>query len=203
MGLSRYLHYGGWWLYPLTSFNTNSDTSPMSRSRSGCATCKRRHRKCDETKPSCLQCQAQNIVCEGYDLVLRWDAGIPSQRRSAGTLIPVPLPDRSKKRRRIDEVESQLQDSEMSPVRQRLLLDAATRSNSQSLSPGDGLSTGLTRGNLDASPAKSSPQSLSTVDSPQTPTGHHPWPGRTERERFLFKQCTLIDTKLCFLSCKY
>lgn len=178
----------------------------MSRSRSGCATCKRRHRKCDETKPSCLQCRAQNIVCEGYELVLRWDAGIPSQRRSAGTVIPAgPLPDRSKKRRRIDEGESQLQDSEMSPVRQRRLLDAAVRSNSQSLSPGNDLSTGLTRGvgNPDASPAKSSPQSISTVDSPQTPTWHQPWPGRTERERFLFKQCMLIDTELCFLSCKY
>ncbi|KAJ4327288.1 hypothetical protein N0V84_002301 [Fusarium piperis] len=162
----------------------------MSRSRSGCATCKRRHRKCDETKPSCLQCQAQNIACEGYDLVLRWDAGIPS-RRSAGTVIPVgPLPDRSKKRRRLDEGEAQLQEPGTSSVRQRQLLDVTTRSNSQSLSPGHGPSTGLTRGveHLDASPITPSPQSFSTVDSPQTPTWHLPWPGRTERERFLFKQ---------------
>ncbi|KAM6515885.1 hypothetical protein FALCPG4_014091 [Fusarium falciforme] len=87
----------------------------------------------------------------------------------------------------------------MTPVRQRRLLDAATRSHSHSLSPGNDLSTGLTRGagNLDASPAKSSPQSLSTVDSPQTPTWHQPWPGRTERERFLFKQ--FCETTMFFL----
>ncbi|KAK7441502.1 hypothetical protein Landi51_10155 [Colletotrichum acutatum] len=53
----------------------------MSRSRSGCLTCKRRHRKCDETKPECLQCLGQGIKCAGYNVVLRWDAGIASRRR--------------------------------------------------------------------------------------------------------------------------
>lgn len=53
----------------------------MSRSRSGCLTCKRRHRKCDETKPECLQCLGQGMKCAGYNVVLRWDAGIASRRR--------------------------------------------------------------------------------------------------------------------------
>lgn len=156
----------------------HNKTSPMPRPGSGCATCKRRHRECDKTKPSCLQCQAQNIACEGYDAVLRWDAGMPSRRRSAGAVIPVgSLPDRSRKRRRLDEDETQLQEPGAPLARQRQLLDGTTRSNSQPLSPGHGRSTGLTRGveNLGA--------------SPQTPTRHAPWPGRTERERFLFKQC--------------
>ncbi|KAI3527822.1 hypothetical protein CSPX01_16693 [Colletotrichum filicis] len=60
----------------------------MSRSRSGCLTCKRRHCKCDETKPECLQCLGQGIKCAGYNVVLRWDAGIASRRRYTGALEP-------------------------------------------------------------------------------------------------------------------
>ncbi|KAK1509339.1 uncharacterized protein CCOS01_15433 [Colletotrichum costaricense] len=60
----------------------------MSRSRSGCLTCKRRHCKCDETKPECLQCLGQGIKCAGYNVVLRWDAGIASRRRYTGALKP-------------------------------------------------------------------------------------------------------------------
>ncbi|KAK1477280.1 hypothetical protein CCUS01_05098 [Colletotrichum cuscutae] len=60
----------------------------MSRSRSGCLTCKRRHCKCDETKPECLQCLGQGIKCAGYNVVLRWDAGIASRRRYTGAPEP-------------------------------------------------------------------------------------------------------------------
>lgn len=42
------------------------------RSRGGCATCKRRKRKCDETRPKCLACRAKGIECDGYDIRLRW-----------------------------------------------------------------------------------------------------------------------------------
>ncbi|KAL8960653.1 MAG: hypothetical protein Q9193_002676 [Seirophora villosa] len=41
----------------------------------GCQTCKQRHIKCDETRPSCLRCTKTRRVCPGYteglDLVLR------------------------------------------------------------------------------------------------------------------------------------
>lgn len=43
------------------------------RSRGGCATCKRRKRKCDETRPACMACRAKGIECDGYDIRLRWD----------------------------------------------------------------------------------------------------------------------------------
>lgn len=42
------------------------------RSRGGCATCKRRKRKCDETRPACMACRTKGIECDGYDIRLRW-----------------------------------------------------------------------------------------------------------------------------------
>ncbi|KAH6876827.1 hypothetical protein B0T10DRAFT_497333 [Thelonectria olida] len=34
--------------------------------RTGCATCKARHVKCDERKPTCLRCETARIPCDGY-----------------------------------------------------------------------------------------------------------------------------------------
>ncbi|CAG8886483.1 unnamed protein product [Penicillium egyptiacum] len=39
---------------------------PGRKTRSGCFTCKSRHVKCDEQKPSCLRCVATQRICEGY-----------------------------------------------------------------------------------------------------------------------------------------
>ncbi|KAF2009726.1 hypothetical protein BU24DRAFT_380357 [Aaosphaeria arxii CBS 175.79] len=38
----------------------------------GCRTCRRRHVKCDQVRPSCLACRAVNAVCEGYSSDVRW-----------------------------------------------------------------------------------------------------------------------------------
>ncbi|KAI9928662.1 hypothetical protein MW887_001878 [Aspergillus wentii] len=40
------------------------------RSRSGCLTCRRRHHKCDESKPTCLNCRLRGAKCEGYSITL-------------------------------------------------------------------------------------------------------------------------------------
>ncbi|KAH7230441.1 uncharacterized protein BKA55DRAFT_525710 [Fusarium redolens] len=37
-----------------------------SRARTGCATCEKRHVKCDETKPACLNCLKWRGSCDGY-----------------------------------------------------------------------------------------------------------------------------------------
>ena len=37
-----------------------------TRVRSGCLTCKRRRRKCDEEKPACRNCVSTNRICQGY-----------------------------------------------------------------------------------------------------------------------------------------
>ncbi|KAH7176999.1 hypothetical protein EDB81DRAFT_773892 [Dactylonectria macrodidyma] len=42
------------------------------RSRSGCVTCKGRHLKCDETKPTCEVCASRGVECGGYSRALRW-----------------------------------------------------------------------------------------------------------------------------------
>ncbi|KAF7960579.1 hypothetical protein EAE96_000258 [Botrytis aclada] len=40
-----------------------------SRVRSGCKTCKIRHLKCDEAKPTCHRCCQDRVKCDGYDLI--------------------------------------------------------------------------------------------------------------------------------------
>lgn len=36
------------------------------RTRTGCATCRKRRIKCDEGKPTCNRCRTANFVCDGY-----------------------------------------------------------------------------------------------------------------------------------------
>ncbi|KAL4888980.1 fungal-specific transcription factor domain-containing protein [Aspergillus ambiguus] len=45
------------------------------RSKTGCITCRRRKKKCDETKPTCLNCQKNAVVCEGYPPKEIWKSG--------------------------------------------------------------------------------------------------------------------------------
>ncbi|KAK6199500.1 fungal-specific transcription factor domain-containing protein [Scheffersomyces amazonensis] len=47
--------------------------SKITRVRTGCWTCKRRHRKCDEAKPFCNNCLKSNRECEGYGIRLSFD----------------------------------------------------------------------------------------------------------------------------------
>ncbi|PKY03898.1 hypothetical protein P168DRAFT_345196 [Aspergillus campestris IBT 28561] len=41
-----------------------------TRSRKGCATCRERRQKCDETKPTCVNCRSRGIECGGYAIRL-------------------------------------------------------------------------------------------------------------------------------------
>ncbi|KAF2478084.1 uncharacterized protein BDR25DRAFT_205608 [Lindgomyces ingoldianus] len=61
-------------IYPPRSPTTSSKNT-KARSKTGCATCRRRKKKCDETKPFCLSCQKNNIHCEGYKPVEIWKSG--------------------------------------------------------------------------------------------------------------------------------
>ncbi|WDK13082.1 hypothetical protein CGRA01v4_04363 [Colletotrichum graminicola] len=60
----------------------------MVRSRGGCPNCKRRKRKCDETRPECRACQTRGIQCEGYNTTLKWTNGIASRGRFARAAVP-------------------------------------------------------------------------------------------------------------------
>ncbi|GKZ19326.1 hypothetical protein AbraIFM66951_005555 [Aspergillus brasiliensis] len=44
----------------------------QSKSRNGCGTCKKKRLKCDETKPTCIQCRKRNATCEGYTKEFKW-----------------------------------------------------------------------------------------------------------------------------------
>lgn len=45
------------------------------KSKTGCITCRRRKKECDETKPDCLNCQKNAVVCEGYPPKDIWKSG--------------------------------------------------------------------------------------------------------------------------------
>ncbi|KAI9801718.1 MAG: hypothetical protein M1833_002400 [Piccolia ochrophora] len=71
--------------------------SAKGRSKTGCLTCRRRKKKCDETKPRCLHivrslivsvqgqnCEKNAVVCEGYPERVVWKSG--KQRAEEGRL---------------------------------------------------------------------------------------------------------------------
>ncbi|KAH8697444.1 hypothetical protein BGW36DRAFT_416895 [Talaromyces proteolyticus] len=43
--------------------------APVPRVRTGCLTCKIRHKKCDEARPSCILCTSTGRKCDGYQIV--------------------------------------------------------------------------------------------------------------------------------------
>ena len=51
---------------------TNKSDNLRSRVRSGCASCRRRHVKCDETQPICRRCTSAKISCS-YAFRLTWE----------------------------------------------------------------------------------------------------------------------------------
>ncbi|KAL4972812.1 fungal-specific transcription factor domain-containing protein [Aspergillus desertorum] len=71
-----------------------------SWSRSGCLTCKRRRKRCDEAKPSCHTCTRLGLICEGYSSVWAVPLGPAAQifrhteptrhRRPRPSLSPAP-----------------------------------------------------------------------------------------------------------------
>lgn len=45
---------------------------PRSRTFTGCRTCRSRHLKCDEARPTCSTCLRLNLECRGYEARLLW-----------------------------------------------------------------------------------------------------------------------------------
>lgn len=84
-----------------SSDNKKKDISnSRHRSHRGCWTCKKKRIQCDEARPGCQKCITRGLACEGYEIRLRWGAGIASRGRYNGAEKPVKefIPPPSKRR---------------------------------------------------------------------------------------------------------
>lgn len=69
------------------------------RTKTGCLTCRRRHKKCDEGKPACWNCTRNGLDCEGYQPPRVWESktskngsrqrNVNARRRSSSPAIRV------------------------------------------------------------------------------------------------------------------
>jgi hypothetical protein len=71
--------------HPIPPATGAAARTAKGRSKTGCITCRRRKKKCDETKPSCLNCQKNAVVCEGYPPKEIWRSG--RQKAEAGRIL--------------------------------------------------------------------------------------------------------------------
>ncbi|KAH6875339.1 maltose O-acetyltransferase [Alternaria rosae] len=51
-----------------------------NRTKTGCGTCRRRKKKCDEAKPECNNCTRGGFVCEGYANKVPWPKNGPAKQ---------------------------------------------------------------------------------------------------------------------------
>ncbi|KAL0931296.1 C6 zinc finger protein [Colletotrichum truncatum] len=60
------------------------------KTRTGCITCRRRHKKCDEAKPACLTCLKYKGFCEGYKSTAVKPSSQQRQQQQQRVLQPKP-----------------------------------------------------------------------------------------------------------------
>lgn len=64
--------------------------SNITRVRTGCFTCRKRKKKCDEKRPTCLNCQKTGIICEGYPQQVYWENRAAARRPSEVSIVGTP-----------------------------------------------------------------------------------------------------------------
>ncbi|KAL8836678.1 MAG: hypothetical protein Q9205_002679 [Flavoplaca limonia] len=82
----QYSDYGG---TPRTQAQRDLDRTRRkrvfsNRTKTGCMTCRRRKKKCDELHPECNNCLRGGFVCEGYTVRNTW-------QKPTNTKVPIPL----------------------------------------------------------------------------------------------------------------
>lgn len=83
-----------------------------TRSTSGCQTCKRRRKKCDEGRPKCQVCIKLGVECDGYTKNLVWGNGIASRGKFKGAVFPTLNPPVSYKYEPIRQIPTGVNDLE-------------------------------------------------------------------------------------------
>jgi len=63
-------------------------STPRTRTRDGCWTCKTRRQKCDNARPTCQNCLSSGRECGGFEVRLRWGTGIASRGKFSGAEKP-------------------------------------------------------------------------------------------------------------------
>lgn len=70
-------------------FHSNTEIikamNPPQASPQPCHNCRRRRLKCDRSLPHCFKCIKRGQECLGYECLLRWEDGIASRGKMAGT----------------------------------------------------------------------------------------------------------------------
>lgn len=56
----------------MAATHISTTVKKKTKSRNGCITCKQKRLKCDELKPSCMNCLKRNIECGGYSTRFKW-----------------------------------------------------------------------------------------------------------------------------------
>ncbi|KAK1624584.1 hypothetical protein BDP81DRAFT_329503 [Colletotrichum phormii] len=51
----------------MESYSSRPKKTDIVRKRTGCQNCKKKRRKCDETRPECLACVKKGVKCSGYE----------------------------------------------------------------------------------------------------------------------------------------
>ncbi|CAZ84090.1 unnamed protein product [Tuber melanosporum] len=60
-----------------------------NRTKTGCITCRRRKKKCDEGKPECFNCKRGGFVCEGYSGKINWQKPPGRSANAAGAPVSI------------------------------------------------------------------------------------------------------------------
>ncbi|KFY42440.1 hypothetical protein V494_02407, partial [Pseudogymnoascus sp. VKM F-4513 (FW-928)] len=71
--------------HPVVPESINKVTK--GRSKTGCITCRKRKKKCDERKPRCNNCEKNAVVCEGYPERAIWKSGKEKAEEGASAWI--------------------------------------------------------------------------------------------------------------------
>lgn len=66
-----------------------NNTTKKIRSKTGCLTCRRRKKKCDETKPKCNTCVRLKLECEWPSLATKTNLSSKQKTKQSNNILPI------------------------------------------------------------------------------------------------------------------